>query len=68
MDGGRLLGAGAGACDRRRGRCIRMILPPLRDTQLQPPVGTCARCGYELYPHESEICEKCKEEIENDDL
>lgn len=41
---------------------------PLRDVQTTPPSGTCARCGCELYPHESEICEKCKEEIENDDL
>ena len=41
---------------------------PLRDMQDEPPAGYCARCGCELYPHESEICEKCKEESENDDL
>lgn len=41
---------------------------PLRDVQTAPLVGSCARCGCELYPHESEICEKCKEESENDDL
>ena len=41
---------------------------PLRDVQTVPPVGTCARCGCELYPYEGEICEQCKEELENDDL
>lgn len=40
---------------------------PLRDVQTTPPVGTCARCGCELYPYdEGETCEKCKEEIENE--
>ena len=41
-------------------------LYPLRDAQTVPPIGTCARCGCELYPHESEICEKCKEEIKDE--
>lgn len=43
-------------------------LCPLRDPQEEPPTGYC-RCGCELYPYdEGEICEKCKEELENDDL
>lgn len=42
-------------------------LHPLRDEQETPPVGTCARCGCKLYSYdEGEICEKCKEEIENE--
>ena len=42
-----------------------MILPPLRDVQALPPVGWCARCGCELYSYdEEEICESCKEEME----
>lgn len=41
---------------------------PLRDIQTIPPTRYC-RCGCELYPYdEGEICEKCKEELENDDL
>ena len=41
---------------------------PLRDIQTIPPTG-CCRCGCELYPYdEGEICEKCKEELENDNL
>ena len=41
---------------------------PMRDIQQQPPVEWCARCGCELYPYdEGEICEKCKEDMENDE-
>lgn len=44
-----------------------MVKPyPLRDSQLDPPIGWCARCGGELYRGEEEICEKCKEELEDE--
>ena len=43
-----------------------LYLNPLRDVQLEPPSGTCDRCGCDLYPCDNgEICEKCKEESEN---
>lgn len=45
---------------------VMIYTDPLRDAQTTPPAGTCARCGYELYPYEGEICEKCKEEIKDE--
>ena len=41
---------------------------PLRDRQTRTPIGWCARCGGELYWEDGEICWKCQEELENDNL
>lgn len=38
---------------------------PLRDIQTIPPTGYC-RCGAELYGEDGEICEKCKEELNDE--
>lgn len=39
---------------------------PLRDVQQIPNSDICARCGALLSWEDGEICEKCKEEIENE--
>lgn len=36
---------------------------PLRDQQEQPTVGTCARCGHELYGDEEDLCMECRNEL-----
>lgn len=47
---------------------VMIYTDPLRDAQTTPPAGTCARCGYELYPCDSGgLCETCKEENEDDE-
>lgn len=39
-------------------------LHPLRDAQDVPPVGTCARCGCELYSYDKDgLCEECCAEM-----
>lgn len=45
--------------------CPNFPRDPLRDKQMDPPTGFCARCGAELYHYDGEICPECKEEIEN---
>ena len=40
----------------------------LMDTQLCPPAGMCARCGWELYWYdEGELCPVCREGLEEQD-
>lgn len=38
-------------------------LDPLRDVQQIPSVGTCTRCGCELYGDEEGICYACEAEL-----
>lgn len=33
----------------------------LRDTQLDPPVGYCPKCGCELYRYDGDLCPNCEE-------
>lgn len=39
---------------------------PLRDPQMIPFVDACARCGSSLHWESGEICDKCKEELEDE--
>ena len=40
-------------------------LHPLRDAQDVPSVGTCARCGCELYSYDKDgLCDKCRTDLE----
>lgn len=44
-----------------------IFLDPLRDAQRETPADYCRECGAELYQYENtEICEKCKEEIKDE--
>lgn len=47
------------------------LKPPLRDTQLEPVVGTCSICGADIYEEESDatggLCWSCWERILNGD-
>lgn len=44
----------------------KICTDPLRDAQRKLPIGRCARCGGELYWEDGEICEKCKEELNDE--